>query len=368
MASSPVRPSPVRWRIASPLPVLPHPDISAEEARPEVAQVAEIAPEERSASRESTPRYHEESDEAQPISLTPTLVNEAEHEPLQDAAEFLPDTEWQAFERDDSPLSSHDGESGENSGERDAPVDSPNKPPVPDVIEPQEGEPRADRELTEDVEPAASPIRAIVPVPTITETFSAIALESDISTNSTSTKKKVGRICLRLPLQPVIVKLEIETADETRQDSEEAVSEVEDADHAEEPPAEKHSPLPVERAQSIEQSEPPSPPDEVPEEAIAAPETDETTTILASPEQAESMQRPLAAHSSATLVPEAESPFQTRIEPISASSGDVVVAAKRVFRESVSSVSVTSEDPRAAARAAALLKLVRHSSARRSLN
>lgn len=477
MASSPIRPSPVRWRIASPLPEELAPTIGMLEpleAEPRQAVEAEEmqVQEDRVTSPESTPRRRDASHHEERVSLTPTLVNDTEDEPqYQDAeVDFLPDTEWRAFERDHSPLS--DDEERGNVGEEGADVDegghvnsdraqSPNSSPITNMVVLQDEanapqSPGLNSSKSQASPGPPSPAEVPDPLPDSPSmddtTLEAVTEE----VHPIASKKKVGRICLRLPLQPIIIKIEPVDVGEFAHDgsaeqedivlqeeeaSEEVPSAVEDSSHSsEEESVDDQHPI-VESGHNepnksiIEPERLLSPPSrQIPiatvdtTEVVAPAEArPDTTSMTSAPEQLQELsqprcsvsahslaalveiqspsrntnqievslvpskgtpadrpaetviesaatiaspakhgqspvRRPSVAYSSTTLV-HAESPFQSKsvIEP-AASPANVAVhdtpSAERIFRESVSSVSVTSEDPRAAARAAALLKLV----------
>jgi hypothetical protein len=449
------------------------------EAEPRQAVEAEEmqVQEDRATSPESTPRRRDASHHEERVSLTPTLVNDTEDEPqYQDAeVDFLPDTEWRAFERDHSPLS--DDEERGNVGEESADVDegghvnsdraqSPNSSPITNMVVLQDEanapqSPGLNSSKSEASPGPPSPAEVPDPLPDSPSmgdtTLEAVTEE----VHPIASKKKVGRICLRLPLQPIIIKIEpvdvgefthdgsVEQEDiivQEEEASEEVPSAVENSSHSSsEESADAHHPIVEsghkEPTKSIIEPErllsPPSrqiPLATVDTTEVVAPveaRPDSTSTTSAS-EQLQELSEPrssvsahslaglaeiqspsrntnqievplvpskgtpadppaetaiesaatiaspakhvqspvrrpsVVAYSSTTLV-HAESPFQSKsvIEP-AASPANVAVrdtpSAERIFRESVSSVSVTSEDPRAAARAAALLKLVcRHS-------
>lgn len=445
------------------------------EAEPNQAVEAEEmqVQEDRVTSPESTPRRRDASHQEERVSLTPTLVNDTEDEPqYQDAeVDFLPDTEWRAFERDHSPLSDHDEESGDV-GEESADVDegghvnsdraqSPNASPITNTVvlqdeadAPQSPGLNFSKSQASPGPPCPAEVSDPLPdSPSMDDTVSETVTEE---VHPIASKKKVGRICLRLPLQPIIIKIEPVDVGEFAHDgsaeqddivlqeeeaSEEVPSAVRYSSHSsEEESADAHHPI-VESGYNepnnsiIEPERLISPPSrqiplatvdttEVVAPAGARPDTTTTTSAteqlqeLSEPRSSVSahslaalaeiqspsrntnqievplvpsegtpadppaetaiesaatiaspaknvqspVRRPSVAYSSTTLV-HAESPFQGKIviEPV-ASPANVAVhdtpSAERIFRESVSSVSVTSEDPRAAARAAALLKLV----------
>lgn len=460
-------------------------DEAPEVERPPAAEAREASP-------ESTPKRQEMHNRAERVSVTPTLVNDAEDEPqYQDAeVDFLPDTEWRAFERDHSPLSDDEGEGGEVGGEEvadDLHVEHP------EATAPRTDERQAGNIVDECIEAnfGEMPPSPEKPSP---EEASATLLEppllndtafdsAHLSSQAAVSKTKVGRICLRLPLLPVIVKIEPvelgevapgespeeeeviagdgvvpeeagleEVASQSQAEDdlvrvesserEEDVAEEEaicrqeasfgeDAGHSqEEAIAEMGSAVIIrdvhEQGESTTQSEPlPSPPtaqialatsqdttavglveaNDNPRANNATPALEQQTpisapsaaTVAAAPQnplqfeklesgpsptpenaderpeavspltattasstsvEAPSAQGASASFSSATVI-QAGSPFHSKSVIEAAGSGDFVPSSpERVFRESVSSISVTSEDPRAAARAAALLKLV----------
>lgn len=421
--------------------------------------------EDRATSPESTPRRREPSDQADRVSLTPTLVNDAEDEPqYQDAeVDFLPDTEWRAFERDHSPMSDNDEESGETDGgdhNNSAPVESPNVSPITHtvVLQDELNVPQSPERnfIASQASPGLpSPAEVSDPLPDSPSIDDAASEAVAEDPHPIASKKKVGRICIRLPLQPVIIKIESVDIGEFAQEgtpgqedivfqeegaSEEDASAVEDSSRSPEEETDgqhsivasgdnepSESIIEPERLPSPPSSQVPLAPSDITEVVAPAEATPDTTTTSSSSEQLEEsseprssasphslaalaqaqcplrntneievplassedtpadppaetniesaviiatpgphaqspVRRPSVAYSSVTLV-HAESPFQNKsvVEPV-ASPANVTVqdtpTAERVFRESVSSVSVTSEDPRAAARAAALLKLV----------
>lgn len=445
----------------------------AVEEAPEAEQLQTT--DEPEASPESTPKRPEASQQAERVSLTPTLIGDTVDETqYQDAqVDFLPDTEWRAFERDDSPMSDQEEERAEMDGEdvnNGTQLGAPDASATEDTVDMQA---ELDAYQTPDTDTVTEPPSAEASPEEMSVALPDPPLLEDAASESCPvvTKKRVGRICLRLPLHPVIVKIEpVELNEVAREDSfeeeeavagepglpkgeaspetqavaaeeerlEEEASDGEDASHslaevsAEAQRAVNESAENTEGQFSYESERLPTPLfDHIPlsaTEDAAAPvpsdandharfddaspmsvqpprlsplsptvdsppvlaraksplqENENTgpsivseaasereraevsngfTASPASPPASESpsVLRPLALVSSATLA-QAESPFQTRkaIESETAPSDKAATPGpERVFRESVSSVSVTSEDPRAAARAAALLKLV----------
>lgn len=427
MASSPVRPSPVRWRIASPLPEVQALEI-AEIATPvDVVNEPEISQtdvaEDVAMSRESTPkRANEVAKQAGPTSPTQQVSARAETtSPMQhssdreepqfqdEAVDYMPETDFRAFEREDSPMSSHNGETGEDDvvGEQE------------DVLheEEQEDSPEASSdELAE--EPGIQPntdheTKAIEPLVSLEQTDPASESQGScapatqdpilLDQPSMPTKKRVGRICLRLPLNPTRIKLEpedepdatagrgteISTTTET-EDSAIAAAQVSEATPNEEQPlpssdegcSDHETESPALEEQSLVSVTSNVPPEgsieseyggtekqdseiQVAAEAIDA-VTEVSRRIVEKPMTIAIKKTPAARAMLApqsSMMARADSPFQMRdITKATVSPSHLATrgetSSKRLFKESVSSISVTSEDPRAAARAAALLKLV----------
>ena len=358
-------------------------------------------------SRESTPR-RAQGDEQQVETTSPAKhISPQEHE-FQDAAvDYMPETDYRAFEREDSTMSSEDGEIGQD----DLPVEGdalPDEAPVAlpealaDVPDAQ-GPETTETDVTD--EPLTPPEEAVA-APEV-HTSQATGEEPVLEQPLVALKRKVGRIMLRLPLHPVIVK--IEPADErgpvsqveaatlgttqtegvarTQPDASESQSDeerdiaqpqggCEDQEH-DSPQLQKQSLVSAAEPQTNEVS--PDRNDDDSESQDINDQADIQATAVASgapePIQEESTTVPpgippvperLSDIAPTAPVLHADSPFLMRnpdnVTALTALSTTTVssreATSKRLFRESVSSISVTSEDPRAAARAAALLKLV----------
>ncbi|KAJ9108554.1 hypothetical protein QFC19_002270 [Naganishia cerealis] len=431
MQSSPVQHSPIRWRIASPsaqpkLQVRAEVPLAEDVAQSDTQQTAGSIP---ILGTNSLPGNiednHSASDEESPgIAIAAKSVVEQEYGDAE--GNYMPDGEWQNYEREDSPLSSHDGEvetTGEIAAESEEMASHLRSDP--DSQEDQSGEDyENDRNivpnsLRSDVQPTITAGIQLVPLASLSLVATSPVLKA------TPKKKRIGRICIRLPLDPIIVKLE--PAEEYPQEGEEAVEtqrhesatgahssheqEVEDhgsgnetgeqAQVQHEQPGEQQQQQQQNRQDEQqhaehEQEQAPSSPQK--KESVRSELSEEISSTgprsqigasvptslhpsipisTMAPQLAElSVNRPSSSivlsgqdestvfpspspRATATAVLRAESPFlkATSIALESNTASTEVPPAKHVFRESVSSVSVSSEDPRAAARAAALLKL-----------
>ncbi|KAJ9107681.1 hypothetical protein QFC21_001141 [Naganishia friedmannii] len=425
MQSSPVQHSPIRWRIASPPVQL--------EAQASIGPAADIVPppvpempqsqlvSETEANVEATD--HGDVLEEQGSSVKAVAVYEGhEHEYGDAEGNYMPDAEYRNFERDDSPLSSHDGdmETGDDTAQAIAETEETVDASTNDLAHPQENsdDDRSNENHEKDnvsephhwVEPASSTFDTRL-VPLASFFHEAASL---VRTPTPKKTKKIGRICIRLPLNPIIVKVEAEEEEYPREGeattkSQSGESETyehvlhEDAVQAAEPESENEDLVPEQqegqaKPQNTEQEKgnvSPSPrPLALPhlEEEVSAAEvqlaTDSSTSmpsealptvsLIVSQLEKSPAEEPLdlvglSSHDTSAVLPSAlsnpaaaavlvaESPFSSATPFVTASILTTTTAnaipAKQVFRESVSSVSVSSEDPRAAARAAALLKL-----------
>lgn len=418
MASSPIRPSPVRWRIASPVPetqVAQTAEVSTpEDAEVEVPEVSQSYAEDHSVSRESTPTAGGEAQEEADMQSSPTQHgSEREERQFEDVAvDYMGDTDWRAYEREDSPMSSHDGETGgeEIAAEVDGSVreegrDESAEATQQDLAEGPETQPNIELVPQANGETDILPEQSAPEMESQTSVVEPTQDPTETEQPVIVTKKKVGRICLRLPLHPTIVKIEPlddaysaaakETETSTTTETDDTGLAV--AQEPEVPLMEEQSP-PVDREamrdQEAELAVPEEqaslsltgdvPLDESPEtenvetetqDAVVEAESEavgvaversepvvETPATVVSQEPAVAIEPPALVQSSTTVL-HADSPFQQRPTQETVSQTPIVSqgdnSSKRLFRESVSSISVTSEDPRAAARAAALLKLVR---------
>ncbi|GHJ90231.1 hypothetical protein NliqN6_6633 [Naganishia liquefaciens] len=406
MASSPIRPSPVRWRIASPLPEL-HSTTDAQASTGTIhgLEVGQPSVEENFTARQSTPRRAQEDDSGAEITPPAQHSSPKEHQ-LEDAAvDYMPDTEWHAFEREDSPMSSQDGDTGQ-----DLVGETVDVPTIPEAL-PEDFANTRGGEATDEPEPTEEPL------PTLEEPNTAQELqtvqqnqeESRLDQPLIVNKKKVGRILLRLPLNPKIVKIEPADGLHTVPGEETetiAVGEAQDSAEAqvEAPEAQSDEEQEESRLQAgseIRDSGSPEQQDQC-ENLLAERLTQETHPDADDQHNENAGNKSQTAIQAATTVSEAanaaleepidippenppvteqdsvpnppsnvlhaDSPFQSRTlykvtdsAPITTVSATPLsfreTTSRRLFRESVSSISVTSEDPRAAARAAALLKL-----------
>ncbi|KAJ9115918.1 hypothetical protein QFC22_005061 [Naganishia vaughanmartiniae] len=419
MQSSPVQHSPVRWRIASP-PV--QPEIQASVSVPlgvdvgqrNVQEMTQSQPEAQ-ANVEDANDGHHESEEGS--SLTAVAVDESNEQEYGDGeGNYMPDSEYRNYEREDSPLSSHDGDVDARDGAEQVIAETLDTAhgSTDDPSDLQENQASGDQD-NENHNVEEPPLRDEHATSTTDTQLVPLASPSHeaaslIRTPTPKKTKKIGRICIRLPLNPVIVKLEPEEeyssereitgpsqSDETatrehasqheaaqvsgtESENEDPVQEQQqepaklpsaEQDEDDLTPSPRTSAVPhleeeilITQAQSATYSPTPAVPDALPDVATAVPQSNEPfveRSLDSAVPSIHGASTALSPNPAATAVPIADSPFTSSNLLATASTSKPATAdvapAKQVFRESVSSVSVSSEDPRAAARAAALLKL-----------
>ena len=358
-------------------------------------------------SEESTSRRMH-GDEQQVEETSPVKHSSPKEPQFQDAAvDLMPETDYRAFEREDSPMSSQDEETGQDDlvvqGDElpdEASVDPPEAlADVPDALDAETTETDVTDELLTPPEDAIAAFEV--------RNSQATEEQPVLDQLLIAPKRKVGRIMLRLPLHPVIVK--IEPADEqdsvpqvetetpatahtegvarTQPDASEAQSDEErdvvppqrgcEDQELDSPQLQKQSLASAGQPQTNEVA--PDSNDDGSESQDVNGQADIQATAVASDAPEPIREEPTTVPLEGSPVPDrlsdiapaapvlhADSPFQMR-NPGNATAATALTTStgssrettsKRLFRESVSSISVTSEDPRAAARAAALLKLV----------
>lgn len=432
MQSSPVQHSPIRWRIASP-PMQPegraivNVSSAADVAQPEVEEMQQSQPVSKTqVDVENADNDHLQLEEGSPV--TAVAVPEGDEQGYGDAeVNYMLDAEYRNFERDDSPLSSHDGEMGTGEDAEQVVVETAetvqSSTDHPDDSQESQSNDDQEKENHDIYDVPKLPLEDAPTSPTFDTRLVPLASPSHdavVSIRKPTPKKtkKNGRICLRLPLNPIIVKLEPEgeysgegeVAVESHSGESTVLEHVihADASEASESEGGNGDSLQEQEEQGEEQEEPEN--TEQKEDNVSAsprpsaavfssegelsntevqpatdssaptlPDTTPTSTIAPQLNECSLEERldsvVTSIHDASTVVPSrlqeptvtaiivAESPFSSASPLATVSALKTVTAhatpAKQVFRESVSSVSVSSDDPRAAARAAALLKLVR---------